>query len=227
MSKIVKAPDAKKTDAGADIKRFVEQIKGEQEMIHRTEGSAIASKARIGVLLNELQAAAGRTWTKTARELGYHPRAASRLQMLGSSWLAQIGTNGSEILNRLPADEQKLEWLCRLSEAQLRQLLEAGDWKKASRPQVIAAVKKSLGEEAEQAKPASADVTKALGRIMKQLLKLIERAQTEEEQRCIQEALASVLQQVQQASAGKAEPTAPIAPEANVNNECPECVGVN
>src|SRR5262245_60240497 len=155
MSKIVEAPDAKNTDTGADIQQIKEQIKSEQEKIHRTEGSAIASKVQIGVQLNKLQAAAGRTWTKTARELGYHPRAASRLQKLGSSWLAQIGTEGSEILNRLPADEQKLEWLCRLSEEQLRQLLEEGDWKKASRPQVIAAVKKIQGVEAEQARPAS------------------------------------------------------------------------
>jgi hypothetical protein len=224
MSKMIEAPGASNTETGADIKHVVEQIKGEQEKIHRTEGSAIASLVQIGVLLIQLQAAAGRTWTRTARELGYNPRTASRLQKLGSSWLAQIGTAGSEILNRLPADIQKLEWLCRLSEEHLRQLLANGDLKMTSRSKVIAEVKKILGEDEAQAQPASTDVARALDRILKQLLKLIEGAQTEE-QKCIREILVSRLQKVQQALAQKTASTSAIASEVDVESNCPEYAG--
>ena len=101
---------------------------------------------RIGVLLTELQSAAGRTWTKQVQKLGYHQRTASRLQMIGSNWHHQIGTLGSAIMQHLPNDAQKLEWLCRLRRDQLGELLSKIDCKKASRGEVAAAVKDALGE---------------------------------------------------------------------------------
>ena len=45
-----------------------------------------------------------------------------------------------------PLDLLKLEWLCRVPLAELGALLEKLDCKKATRPQVVAAVREALGE---------------------------------------------------------------------------------
>jgi hypothetical protein len=152
---------------------LIGQIQAEQVKFDRNEGPLVANLIRIGTLLSELKPLAGRTWTTTARELGYHPRAASRLQKIGRRWQAEIGTEGSERLARLPPDPQKLEQLCRLSPEQLERLLGELDCKKADRKKVADAVKEVLGEEASPR--GGGDIMKSISRVLTRLTAAVDR----------------------------------------------------
>jgi hypothetical protein len=123
------------------------QIRAEQSKIDRNEGQIVASYVELGRLLLDMKNRAKRTWTQQVQQIGYHPRAASRLQQLAKGWwTAIIGTNGSDLFDRLPPDPQKLEWLCRLTREQMQKLLNESDPKRASRKEVIATVKAMLGK---------------------------------------------------------------------------------
>jgi hypothetical protein len=130
----------------AKLEQLIRDIEAEQSKVARKEGEIVSNLVRIGALLVDLQTAAGRTWTERVRSLGYHPRAASRLQKIAFRWRDEIGTLGSDFLTRLPGDPQKLEWMCRLSREQLAALLDRMDCKQASRTEVSAAVKELLGQ---------------------------------------------------------------------------------
>jgi hypothetical protein len=90
-----------------------EEIRAQQQKVDAQEGDVVAALFRIGALLVQLKAKAQRTWTARVKDLGYHPRIARRLQKLGSSPLAENGLTESALLQRLPTDLMKLEWLCR------------------------------------------------------------------------------------------------------------------
>jgi hypothetical protein len=165
-------------ESQAAVTTLVEQIQARQRQIDENEGGTVANLIRIGALLIQLQAAAGRTWAETAKGLGYHPRAASRLQLLGRSWLAdEIGTKGSDLLSRLPADPQKLEWLCRLSRPQLEELLTDLDPKKATRRAVADAVKAMLNLDTPE--KAGKDLPTVIARFFKKVASTIRRWQDE------------------------------------------------
>jgi hypothetical protein len=133
-------------DPAPEIADLVAGIRAAQARIDQDEADAIVEQVRIGRLLVDLQKLAGRQWTALVRELGYHARTASRYQKLGASWWAdRIGTQGTDWCTGFPPDLQKLEWLCRLSDEQLRALLAKLDPKKASRPAIRRAVQDILG----------------------------------------------------------------------------------
>jgi hypothetical protein len=98
----------------------------------------------------------------------------------------------------LPPDLLKLEWLCRLPEAQLGNLLDKLDCKKATRPEVIAAVREALGEDP----PAKAEddveksVQRFIGRPVKTIDRLNESFPEAEQQKQARDLLATGLQQV-------------------------------
>jgi hypothetical protein len=140
------APRAATITRREAVDDLVKKVRNEQKKIRDHEGGVVLNLVNIGALLIRLQDAAEESWIKTARDLGYHPRTASRLQKLGASWWAEIGTEGSDLLRRLPPDAQKLEWLCRLSRDQLLALPKRAKSKEANRKEVIDAVKDVLGE---------------------------------------------------------------------------------
>jgi hypothetical protein len=163
----VPVPTKDKHDATALIK----QIRAEQHRIARHEGNVVGSLIKLGELLIKLQAQSGRTWTKRVEKLGYSPRAASRLQKLGSKWGPEIGTGGSDLLHQMPSDLQKLVWLCQLSQEQLQTLHGKINLKKTSRSIVIAEVKSILGIETAKKK---ADGEEVLTRAFKKLESIIQ-----------------------------------------------------
>jgi hypothetical protein len=163
-----------KATAGQDkLEKLIRDIKTEQSKMAQKEGDIVSNLFRIGALINELQNAAGRTWTKQVQKLGYHPRAASRLQKIASSWQGEIGTLGSEILPRLPNDVQKLEWLCRLRREQLETLLARLDLKKVCRKEVTAAVKELLGEST-TTQTTGGGIVKVINQLFARVMKAIE-----------------------------------------------------
>jgi hypothetical protein len=147
------------------VRRAVHQIQTELRNLARNEGSAVASHLRIGTALADLRKEAKSGWFKQLKELGINERVARRYIRLGNSWLAVSGLSESALLEQLPPDRMKLEWLCRLTAEQLRELLGRLDCKKAKRGQVEAAVRKALGEE--DAAPTAPNIEKALAKIFK------------------------------------------------------------
>jgi hypothetical protein len=131
-------------------------IKEELAQIESNEGGTVQRLVAIGVHLARLKAAtrSDRDWTRRVKSIGdvtrsghlLHPRTARRLMELGQSWWSENGTLGSDSFGRLPTDIQKLVWMCRLSPAQLGDLLDAMDCKAEGRRRVIAAVQEVLGE---------------------------------------------------------------------------------
>jgi hypothetical protein len=162
---------ANATASRAELDRLIHNIKAKQSKVAKQEGDIVSNLVRIGVLLIELQSAAGRTWQRQVEKLGYHPRTASRLQKIALSWQGEIGTAGSEILSRLPTDLQKLEWLSRLSREQLGTLLAWLDLKKASRNEVTAAVKELLGATA--ATRTKGSVVKVINQLFTRMAKVL------------------------------------------------------
>lgn len=138
----------KRSDEDLDgIKKVVQAIVKEQQKIDRHEGDVVACHIRIGVRLVALRSLAKKTWGKQLKALGISPRVASRYLKIVRNWPDEIGLTESDLLTRLPTDLLKLEWLCRVSVSQLEGLLNTLNCKKATRSQVIAAVREVLGEE--------------------------------------------------------------------------------
>jgi hypothetical protein len=100
-------------------------IQTKQAQIGKNESVNIPLWIAIGVDLIGLKREAGRGWLERARELGYHPRQASRYQKLGETWGDKIGPNGSDLLAKLPADLKLLERICQIPFEQLGDFLVA------------------------------------------------------------------------------------------------------
>ena len=131
----------------ANVKMLVGEIVKEQQKLDRHEGDVVACHIRIGHRLAELRVQAKKTWGKQLKTIGISPRVASRYLKIARHWPDQIGLNESDSLPRLPVDWLKLEWLCRVPPSQLPDLLSELDCKRATRAQVIAAVREVLGED--------------------------------------------------------------------------------
>src|SRR5262249_54779605 len=184
-----------------------------QEKINQHEGSTVARLIRIGALLIKLKTQAGRAWTKKAKELGYHPRTASRLQEVGGSWFVEIGTEGSDFLQGLPIDLQKLSWLSPLHREQLEKVLETMDCKKVSRKRVSGVVKKVLGVQEEVPdKTGQEDALKTIERLIDRLTKALVRFPEVVEETTRQEVedfLAGKLAEIKEALSHAAPPGVP------------------
>ena len=178
-AKTKKAPTPRATNKVVDAPKAAEAAKRIQQALaklDRHEGSAATCQIAAGVHLVALQEATKtkRNWTKHVQTIPFgtrpgrflHPRTARRLLKLGASrWGRENGTPGSAILEQLPVDLQRLEWLCRLSESQLSELMGAMDCKTESRKAVINAVKRILEFNPKPRRTATPD--KALQRFKK------------------------------------------------------------
>jgi hypothetical protein len=107
------------------VESLVRAIQTKQTLIGQSEGAIIPHLVAIGVDLIALQREAGKGWLKWARQLGYHPREASRYQKLGETWGEKIRTIGSDFLAKLPADVKLLERICQIPFEELGDFLRA------------------------------------------------------------------------------------------------------
>jgi hypothetical protein len=107
------------------VEAIVRDILTKQSRIGNNERANIPLWVAIGVDLIGLKREAGKGWLKRARELGYHPRQASRYQKLGETWGDKIGTIESDFLVKLPADLNVLERICQIPFEQLGDFLGA------------------------------------------------------------------------------------------------------
>jgi len=134
---------------------WLEQIKSKSQAIALGEGSLVEKVIALAHDFNELYLVCKRKWLKELKKLGYHPRMAFRLRQIGEScWTDPNGPIGSTLIQQLPYDLHKLEWLCRLSKEDLEELLKDLDPQKESRSRVIHAVQRRLGLKAPSAKAA-------------------------------------------------------------------------
>jgi hypothetical protein len=154
---------------------LLDQITQEQKKIDQHNGDVVASVIRIAQYLTELRPLVKKTWASQLATVGVSTRVASRYLKLGNSWLGQVGLSDPDLLRRLPDDLTKLEWLCRVPQPQLPRLLDELDCRKAPRPQVIAAVRKELGE-SKLVRADAGDVEQLIKRRLDQLVHTIELA---------------------------------------------------
>jgi hypothetical protein len=191
----------KNAEDSASITKLLDKIVKEQQKIDRHEGDIVASHIRLGHHLAELRALAKKTWAKQLKSIVISPRVASRYLKIAQHWPDQIGLNESDLLPRLPTDLLKLEWLCRVPRAQLPDLLTKLDCKKATRSQVIAAVREALGE----APPneGEPDVEEFIERLIQKVMDVVARLEDKfhvrEQQDRARELLVAGLRQVQDA----------------------------
>jgi hypothetical protein len=107
------------------VEAIVRDILTKQSRIGKNARANIPLWVAIGVDLIRLKREAGKGWLKRARELGYHPRQASRYQKLGETWGDTIRPIGSDLLAKLPADLKVLERICQIPVEQLGDFLGA------------------------------------------------------------------------------------------------------
>jgi len=131
---------------GANETTLINQIKGLSQMIDRKEGGLVIDLIKLARLYAELkQVTKKHRWQKVLKDLGQSPRVVGRYITIGTSWWADA-PHDSAVWAKLPYDLLKLEWLCRLSEDQLTNLLEFVDCRKTGRSVLIGTVKRALGQ---------------------------------------------------------------------------------
>ena len=121
---------------------------------------------------------------------------------------ATLGLKESDLLPRLPTDLLKLEWLCRVPQERLGPLLDELDCKRASRRQVVDAVRDVLDEAppAKTEKDVQKFVQRFIDRIMRTVDKLHETFPDSEQQDHARELLVTGLREVQAALGAPIDP---------------------
>jgi len=142
-----------------DINALLDNAVRIQGFIAKDEGNVVFHMVGLGKVLQSLRQRAGGRWVSLVKKLGYHDRIASRYIKLAKSWWGGTGLIESGLLTKLPPDLMKLEWLCRLSRAQLA-VFASMRLKEWSRSQVIAEVKAQLNITEENDEPRSSTIDK-------------------------------------------------------------------
>lgn len=171
----MKSRQKRKTVASAGVNRLINKIIAERQKIGRCEAAAVVCHIRLGHHLAALRPLAKNDWGTRLKAAGISPRVASRYLKIASYWPNEIGLRESDLLSRLPPDLLKLEWLCRVPQAQLGGLLDELDCKTATRPQVIAAVREILGTQTPAKDESELDVDRFARRLLDRLKKAVDK----------------------------------------------------
>ena len=191
-----------------NTRKLVSEIRKELRKIDGYEGDIVTSHIRLGNHLAQLRQLANGDWTKQLSVIGMSPRVARRYLTIARHWPSETGLKESGLLSRLPTDLLKLEWLCRVPQDKLGPLLDELDCKRASRRQVVTAVRAVLDE----APPAKTErdvqkfVQRFIDRIMRTVDRLHETFPESEQQDHARELLVTRLQEVQEALKARIDP---------------------
>jgi len=106
----------------ADNTELVTRIKLFQAGLAKSKSETVLNHVRIGKALAELKAVTKTTtrWRNQLAEVSLSRRVADRYLQLGESWWTEALLEAEGLLHQLPADLEKLEWLCRLPQASLK-----------------------------------------------------------------------------------------------------------
>jgi hypothetical protein len=167
----------------ANVTKLLNEIQKEQDKIARCEGDIVAAHVRLARRLHELRQLANGDWGKQLKKINMNPRVASRYLKIGKHWQDEISLKESDLLQCLPTDLLKLEWLCRPSIDQLSNLLNELDCKKATRSKVISAVREALGEEPLGQRDADVEqfAERCVQRLARSVIKLFEEFASDEQ----------------------------------------------
>ncbi len=164
------APETRRVDD------LVKDIKTEKTKLDKGEIKLLHPTLTLCRLMAELRnACREKAWKISLKQIGMHARVASRRVKIGKTWLVGSGLTESDLPPCMPADELKLEWLCRLERIKLTELAGEHDLRAKSRAFVIQAVKEMLGEAVHTEVPIAKDVERAI----RQLYKISERLPAE------------------------------------------------
>jgi hypothetical protein len=173
------------------VEAIVRAIQTKQTLIVTSECAIIPHLVAIGVHLIALKRAAGKGWLTWARQVGYHPREASRLQKIGAAWGEKIGTIGSDFLAKLPADIKLLERICEIPFEQLGDFLGArenveaiegsgGKTRRWDRTNIAAEVNAWLGQPPSPPRPPSPErIVRSFERAASKTASALQRSNTE------------------------------------------------
>jgi len=161
----------------ANVSALVKKIKEVQFGIVQDESHIVLKYVEIGQLLLQLKRVAKSDWENEVQKLGYPPRVARRYMAIGRTWWAGSGLQESGVINQLPPDLMKLEWLCRLDKDQLLGAIHHWPCRKWSRTLVIDAVKHDLKiiEKPKATRPPTLDrITIDCERVIDRLVEALE-----------------------------------------------------
>jgi hypothetical protein len=150
LSTVERALVSQLFQGGAEMAQIVQQIlaklKEMLEELDRRESEAAHLALEMGRQLQRLKRKARGRWLEYLKTINFNERLARRYLKVAEEWPTDRAP-GSDLLDRMPGDLHKLEWLCRLPLEQLAAACKTHDFRKADRGQVIALVKKLLGKE--------------------------------------------------------------------------------
>jgi hypothetical protein len=173
--------------ASKAIEKILEKIQENQRKVAGNETEALQLVLEQARLFRQLRAKARRTWLQKLEELGFNPRVVSRLLKIADQWSTENETPGSHLLERLPHDPHKLEWLCRLTHGELEELSQKMDLRQSDRAEVIKGVKKLLPGEPTTLKSFSLNaIQKSFDKAVDKIMGNLEDAQESERQGLIQ-----------------------------------------
>jgi hypothetical protein len=184
MPTMMEPPATKVDDNARSVEQITTAIEARQQTIlaeekamTRNEGCIVKAKIAIGSELEALKEATKRekkSWISEAKLIGLNERVARRLMALARSEWADIGPNGSDLLERLPVDDHKLAKLAELNREQLEKVIKDHDLKHLDRKEVAALVRDLCdGEPPEEAKP-QVKLMASVGRFTKKSVEGIE-----------------------------------------------------
>jgi len=130
------------------IQQLLAKIQETEQKIHKVEGQALELIIEQSRHLAKLRKKTRKNWLRDLKSINFSPRVASRYLTIAKHW-GPNKTPESDLLASLPFDLLKLEWLCRLKQADLKKLCDETDLRQTDRGTVINEVKLLLGEKVE------------------------------------------------------------------------------
>jgi len=144
-------------------KDLLARIKVFQASLAKSKAETVLNHVRIGKALFELKKATKTStrWRSHLAELGFPRRIGDRYLQLGESWWTEELLEAEFLHHQLPADLEKLEWLCRLPRENLKDLVSV--LADLPRETVIRKVQQKLG-----IKPATKPIDRVTAKAFKQ-----------------------------------------------------------
>jgi hypothetical protein len=125
---------------------LIQRIQGLDRKMRAGETANVRLVIEQGRLLVELKKQVPYSWLDKLSQIGIHERVARRYLTIGECWPTDDRTPESGLLEQMPYDLLKLEWLCRLKPEDLGAFVRTCDCRTEPRGSLIKRVQRMLGE---------------------------------------------------------------------------------
>jgi hypothetical protein len=192
------------------INDMMQRIQGLERKMRAGETDNVRLVIEQGRLLWELKKQAPYSWLEKLSQIGIHERVARRYLTIGECWATDDRTPESGLLEEMPYDLLKLEWLCRLPLDDLRAFVRTCDCRREPRGSLIKRVQRMLGQipsDSQQDAPGLDPLRKESDAYVRRVLKAAESLDSDQRQELAKENEAK-FSELQQALKAVGEPAA-------------------